>query len=96
MNASIPRRSHLVERAADAARIAMAEDGPRHLVERAADATRIAIADDTSLARATRLPLAPVEAAPAVVGPVAVPPPHTQVSDLLGHNELAAITRALL
>ena len=111
MSASIPRRSHLVERAADAARIAIADDGRRHLVERAADAARIAMADDTSLARASRPPLAPVEAIPAVVEgvipawleaipavveTVVMPPPHSQVAGLLGHNEPAPVTRALL
>ena len=104
MTASIPRRSHLVERAADAARTAMAEDGRRHLVERAADAARIAMADDMSLARATRPPLTPVEAIPAVVETVVVPPshsqaaslPHSQTASLLGHNEPAPVTRALL
>jgi protein-tyrosine kinase len=97
MSASIPRRSHLVERAADAARAAMAEDGRRHLVERAADAARSAMADDMSLARATRPPLTPVEAIPAVVETVVVPPPsHSQAASLLGHNEPAPVTRALL
>ena len=96
MSASIPRRSHLVERAADAARIARADDGRRHLVERAADAARIAIADDMSLARATRSPLTPVEAIPAVVETVVVPPSHSQAASLLGHNELVPVTRALL
>jgi protein-tyrosine kinase len=97
MSASTPRRSHLVERAADAARAAMAEDGRRHLVERAADAARSAMADDMSLARATRPPLTPVEAIPAVVETVVVPPPsHSQAAGLLGHNEPAPVTRALL
>jgi receptor protein-tyrosine kinase len=76
MSASFPRRSHLVERAADAARIAMA--------------------DDASLARALRPPLAPVEAIPAVVETAVVPPPQNQVAGLLGHNEPAPVTRALL
>ena len=96
MSASIPRRSHLVERAADAARFAMTDDGRRHLVERAADAARIVIADDTSLARAARLPLAPVEAIPAVVETAVAPPSHSQVPDLLGHNEPAPVSRARL
>jgi protein-tyrosine kinase len=112
MSASIPRRSHLVERAAEAARIAIADDGRRHLVERAADAARVAMADDTSLARASRPPLAPVEAIPAVVEEaipavveeaipavvetVVMPPPRSQVTGLLGHNEPAPVTRVLL
>ena len=93
MSASIPRRSHLVERAADAARAAMAEDGRRHLVERAADAARSAMADNMSLARPTRPPLTPVEAIPAVVETVVVPPSHSQAASLLGHNEPAPVTR---
>jgi len=120
MSASNPRRSHLVERAADAARIAIAKEGRRHLVERAADAARVAMAHDTSIGPAPRPPIAPVkavpaaveeaisaavkeaipavveEAIPAVVETVVVPPPHSQVAGLLGHNEPAPITRALL
>jgi receptor protein-tyrosine kinase len=96
MSVSVPRRSHLVERAADAARLAMADDARRHLVERAADVARLAMADDTSLARASRPPLARVDEIPAVVETAVVAPPHTQVASLLGHNERAPVTRALL
>ena len=104
MSASIPRRSHLVERAADAARVAIADEGRRHLVERAADAARVAMADDTSLARVSRPPLAPVEAipavveeaSPAVVEAVVMSPPRNQLTGLPGHNEPAPVTRVLL
>ena len=96
MSASISRRSHLVERAADAARSAIADDARRHLVERAADAARMAVADETSLTRAARPPLAPVEAIPAVVETAVAPPTHSQVPSLLGHNEPVPVTRARL
>ena len=96
MSASIPRRSHLVERAADAARVAIADDGRRHLVERAADAARVAMANDMSLARAPRPPLAPVEAIPAVSRDGGGAAFHSQAASLLGHNEPAPVTRALL
>jgi receptor protein-tyrosine kinase len=96
MSASVPRRSHLVERAADAARIAIADDARRHLVERTADAARLAMADDASVARAPRPPLAPVEMIPPVVETVAEPSSNSQLTSLLGHNEPAPVTRALL
>ena len=96
MSASVPRRSHLVERAADAARLAMADDARRHLVERAADVARLAMADDTSLARTPRPPLAPVDPVPAAVETAVAAPPHSQVAGLLGHNELSPVNRTLL
>ena len=78
------RRRHLVERAADAARIAMADD------------TSLARAPRPPLAPVEAIPAVVEEAIPAVVETVVVPPPHSQVAGSLGHNEPAPVTRALL
>lgn len=102
MSPTSPQRSHLVERAADAARAAMAADAllahkPRPpLVERAADAARAAMAADELLARAPRQPLVPVEET-AVAAETVVPPVHRrQATARPSHDGPAPITNALL
>lgn len=79
MSPNVPQRSHLVERAAETARAAMAADAllarasRPPLVERAADAARAAMENDALLARAPRPPLVPVEV-PAVTVESELPP----------------------
>ena len=96
MSASFPRRSHLVERAADAARAAMADDGRRHLVERAAGGGRIPMADETSCPRNAAASGADGGDSRGgrdggAAGLLTARPPA-----LLGHDEPAPVTRALL
>lgn len=102
MSPTVPRRSHLVERAADTARAAMAADAllartPRQpLVERAADAARAAMADDALLAKAPRQPPVPVEAIPAAVETAVAAAPLGQAVAALIHDAPAPVTSDLL
>lgn len=102
MSPNVPQRSHLVERAADAARAAMAADAllartsRPPLVERAADAARTAMENDALLARAPRPPLVPVEV-PAAAAETEVPSvQRTQAAARPSHDGPAPVTSALL
>lgn len=83
MSASAPRRSHLVERATDAARAAIAAELHLARVPPPPPPPLMAVA---AVAAAT----------PAAAETVAQPPPQSQAAVTLGRNEHALVSRALL
>ncbi len=95
MSRSVPRRSHLVERAADAARAAMAADTPlaRGLRPPLAPVEAVPAVVETVVVRP---PLAPVEAMPAAVETAVPPARHSEAAGAAGRYASAPITRALL
>lgn len=95
MSPSVPRRSHLVERAADAARAAMAADtalarGPRPPL------TPVEAIPAVVETLVVRQPVAPVEAMPAAVETAVPPAHHNEAASPAGRDASAPITRALL
>jgi len=95
MTPTFPRRSHLVERAADAARAAIAADTQQARVPRpllAPVGTLPPAAETVPL----RPPLAPVETPPPVVEAMVVPVARSQAAGPLHRNDLAPIAGALL
>jgi protein-tyrosine kinase len=95
MSASIPRRSHLVERAADAARAAMAADKALARIPRPPLAP-VEVTPATVETVVPRPPLAPPEPIPPAVESVAPPAPRSQAASPPGYDGPALVTSALL
>jgi protein-tyrosine kinase len=93
MSRSFPRRSHLVERAADAARASLAADTPPARVPRPA----LAPVEALPVAVETEVPQQPLaEAIAAAVETIVPPDPQGQTAGPAGHDTPAPVTRALL